>query len=94
MTIQRYEPCTPIHAYDYKRLVKSDHGDVVLYTDHLAAMKETLNFADLERATYKKQIAALTARIKELTEALEMLSGHDDRFVRETAQAALGGKDD
>jgi hypothetical protein len=39
------------------------------------------------------EIEKLEQRIKELTEALEMLSGHDDRFVRETAQAALGGKE-
>ena len=42
-----------------------------------------------EKHPLNRKIAALQARIKELTEALEMLSGHDDRFVRETSKAAL-----
>jgi len=37
-------------------------------------------------------IATLTARIKELTEALEMLAGHDDKFVSEIVKAALEEK--
>jgi hypothetical protein len=62
-----------IKIYRVAIVGRLDHDDVVLETDHLAAVaekdariKETLNFADLERATYKGHIAERDARIEEL----------------------------
>jgi hypothetical protein len=44
---------------------------------------------EISPAMAQAKIEQQDKRIKVLTEALEMLSGHDDRFVRETVQAAL-----
>jgi vacuolar-type H+-ATPase subunit I/STV1 len=104
--IDRYIICVPSHANDFKNIEKVSYGGIVLYTDHLAALAEKersvhekykaeLITQNDQLDRYEEQIAALTARIKELTEALEDLIGEleydisNGKVALEIAQTAL-----
>jgi hypothetical protein len=81
MTIQRYD-LERVKYEDGYSMIGVELGDYVLYTDHLAALAEKersvhekykaeLITQNDQLDRYEEQIAALTARNKEMTEALE-----------------------